>query len=53
MKTLSKLEDEIPQTKEGLRIYIKELEKTIKPVRVQFNRMDTLLEKAKEFYKKL
>ena len=53
MKTLNKLEDEIPVTKEGLDVYIRELEKAIKPVRIQFNRMSDLLEKAQGFRKKM
>lgn len=53
MKTLDKLEDEIPVTKEGLDVYIKEMEKAFKPVRLQYNRMDDLLKKAKQYREKM
>lgn len=53
MRILEKQEDEIPVTKEGLDIYINEMEKVFKPVRLSYNCMNNLLRKAKEFRKKM
>lgn len=53
MKTLEKLSDEIPVTKIALEIYITELEKVFKPIRLQFHRMDDLLVEAKNRLKRM
>ncbi len=50
---MTKLEDEIPVTKQGLILYIKELEKAIKPVKLQYDRMRKLLDMAYEIYAKI
>lgn len=52
MKNINKLTDEVPSTKTGLEIYIKELEKIFKPIKAQFNRTDTLLIEAKNKLKR-
>ncbi len=47
MKTLAKLSDEIPITREGLETYIDLMSIAIKPIAKEFHRMDDLLTEAK------
>lgn len=52
MRVYKKLGEEIPQTKDGLLDYVLQMRKAIKPLRIQCNRMEDLLQKANERMKK-
>lgn len=52
MKPKKSIFEEVPETKQGLMDYVYFMERAIKPVRIQYNRMEDLLLKAKERLKK-
>ena len=47
------IDEELPVTKEGLHIYIKEMEKALKPVESQYRKMINRLKQARKIIGKL